>query len=203
MKSTIANPSPHPRGSAGPADYEHRSPRFALRAATAEAHARLDGMFSTFNLANKSDYVAFLRAQAPAFLAVEAALDAAAAERVIQGWESRRRSADLLSDLATLAAPAPSPCPLPIFSTDAAVLGAAYVLEGSRLGGAMLVRAVGPGFPTAFLTPGNPADWRAFISLLDERLSSEASLADAVSAALVVFAMFEQCARSQSGAAQP
>lgn len=202
MKSTISNPS-SPRDSGGPADFKRPSPRFALRAATAEAHARLDGMFSTFDLASKSDYVAFLQAQAPAFLAVEAALDAAVAERVIQGWESRRRSAALLSDLAALATIAPSPCTLPIFSTDAAVLGAAYVLEGSRLGGAVLIRAVGPGFPTAFLTPGNPADWRAFISLLDERLSSEASLADAVSAALVVFAMFEQCARSQSGAEQP
>jgi heme oxygenase len=202
VKSSLADPSSLGRSSSA-AGREPPSPRFGLRAATAEAHARLDSLFSTFNLARRTDYVAFLRAQAPAFLAVEAALDVASAERLIEGWASRRRSTALLSDLAILGAVAPFTVPLPHFSTDAEILGAAYVLEGSRLGGAMLVRAVAPGLPTAFLAPGNPADWRAFISLLDERLSSDASLADAISAALVVFALFEQSARSQSGADRP
>lgn len=201
MKSSVINPS-SPRRSLSAAHREPPSPRSALRAA-AEAHARLDGLLSTFDLARRPDYVALLLTQAPAFLAGEAALDVASTERVIKGWASRRRSAALLRDLAIRGLVASSAAPLPHFSTDAEVLGAAYVLEGSRLGGAMLVRAVGLGLPTACFAPGNPADWRAFISLIDERLSSDVSLADAISATLVVFALFEQCARSQSGADRP
>ena len=91
----------------------------------------------------------------------------------------------------------PAPASPPVFAGEAQVLGGLYVLEGSRLGGAMLIKTVSQGLPTAFLTPGNPADWRAFISLLEVRLSLDEILAEAVSAALAVFAMFEQSARTQ------
>jgi len=168
--------------------------RFALRAATGEAHERLDALYSAFDLGRSADYATFLLAHAPAFLAVEAALDAAGVELVVDGWASRRRSEALKADLTALDLPVPAPATSPSFDGAAAILGAAYVLEGSRLGGAMLVRKVGPGLPTAFLTPGNPSDWRAFISLLDERLSSEESLAAAASAALSVFNLFERSA---------
>jgi len=168
--------------------------RFALRAATGEAHDRLDALYSAFDLGRPADYATFLLSHAPAFLAVEAALDAAGAETVIDGWAGRRRSGALKADLTALDLRVPAPATFPALDGEAAILGAAYVLEGSRLGGAMLVRTVGHGLPTAFLTPGNPSDWRAFISRLDERLSSEESLADAASAALSVFTLFERSA---------
>lgn len=55
------------------------SARFALRAATSEAHERLDALFSRFDLGDRADYSEFLLAQAGAFLPVGAALDRAGA----------------------------------------------------------------------------------------------------------------------------
>ncbi len=168
-----------------------------MRGATAQAHEALDRLFSRFNLAKAEGYGAFLLAHAPAYIATERALDKAGAQHLIPGWRDRLRSASLLRDIAALGLTPPSPAPSPAFTNDAQLLGGLYVLEGSRLGGAMLVRRVAKGLPTAFLAPGNPADWRAFISLLDQRLSSAAVLADAISAAQAVFSLFERSARDK------
>jgi heme oxygenase (biliverdin-IX-beta and delta-forming) len=184
------------------ADRRPRSPRLALRAATAAAHARLDDLLSTLDLGHPAGYAAFLLSQAPAVAAVERALDEAGAARWLDDWPGRRRWPALVQDLAALGLAPPPAAPGPVLSGEAEVLGAAYVLEGSRLGGALLLRSVPAGLPAAFLRPGNPADWRAFVSLMDKRLSSDTRLADAVPAALAVFTLFEQCARSHLGAAR-
>lgn len=179
------------------------SARFALRAATAKAHETLDHAYSRFRLDRVDEYSAFLVAHAAAFLPVERALDDAGAAALSPGWAERRRSDALIGDLAALGLPAPDTLIAPTFDSPAQILGAAYVLEGSRLGGAMLLRTVGPGLPTSFLTPGNPADWRAFIALLDEKLSSAPLLEDAASSALAVFSLFERSARFRHGAYRP
>lgn len=155
---------------------------------------------SGFDLGRREGYAGFLLTQAAAFAAVEAELDRAGADGLIEGWTIRRRSDALRRDLEQLGLEFPASGPAPVLTTPAEVLGAAYVLEGSRLGGAMLIRTVGLGLPTAFLTPGSPEAWRAFVSLLDQRLVSEQSVARAVTAASAVFALFEQAARLQIGA---
>lgn len=168
--------------------------RFALRAATCEAHERLDARFSRFDLSRPGDYQAFLLAQAGAFLPMEAALDAAGAERVVADWTERRRAGALLADLAALGVPAPSPVAVPDLDSEAAILGAAYVLEGSRLGGAILLRRVPDYLPRAFLCAGNTGLWRAFVTELDQRLSSTAEIAAAAAAASSVFEAFASSA---------
>ena len=170
------------------------SARFALRAATSEAHERLDARFSRFDLAHPSDYQAFLLAQAGAFLPVEAALDATGAERIVPDWPQRRRAKALLADLAALGLVTPAPVAVPALNGEAAVLGAAYVLEGSRLGGAMLQRQVPDSLPKAFLCAGNPKLWRAFVTDLDQRLSSPTDIAAAAAAASSVFEAFASSA---------
>ena len=166
------------------------SARFALRSSTAESHARLDALFSTFDLADPLDYGLFLQAQASAFVPMEEALDAGGAARVVADWPARRRAPALSADLEALGLPMPPPVAVPELPTEAAILGALYVLEGSRLGGALLVRSVPEGLPKTFLTPGNPAAWRAFVTLLDQRLSSGAALAQASDAAASAFNAF-------------
>lgn len=170
------------------------SPRFALKAATAEAHQRLDDRFSTLDLAKRDDYAAFLMAQAGAFPPIEAALDRAGVESLVLDWPTRRRSAALLADLADLGLEPPPPAPAPPLSSEADSLGALYVLEGSRLGGALLIRTVPAGLPKSFLTPGNPAAWRAFVTILDERLSSQADIDAAARTATAVFKAFSSAA---------
>jgi len=176
------------------------SARFHLRAETAEAHERLDALFSRFHLANPSQYAQFLKAQAGAFMAVEAALDAAGAEAVVPDWPARRRSQALCDDMAALGEAVPAPLALPGIVGEPAILGALYVLEGSRLGGAMLVRTVPDASPKSFLTPGNPVLWRTFIAILDERLSSGDERAEAARSARAVFDLFATSARRVLGA---
>ena len=175
------------------------SARFALRSATAGDHERLDALFSRFDLTNRDGYGVFLLAQAGGFLGVEEALDRAGIADVVPDWPDRRRSNALVADLTALHLAVPTPSPAPSFFGEAAMLGGLYVLEGSRLGGAMLVRAVPDDLPKSFLSGGNPAAWRAFVHLLDQRLSSEPEVAAAARAAAGVFETFASSARRTLG----
>jgi heme oxygenase len=172
------------------------SPRFALRAATAAAHARVDSLYSRLDLSRPGDYGRFLASHAAAFIPIEEALAAAGADALIPSWSRRRRSKALLDDLTALGVTAPTSKPAPPFDDSAAVLGGLYVLEGSRLGGAVLVRGVAAGLPTAFLAPETTSSWRAVTTLLDARLATPFALAKATSAANAVFSVFEHCARA-------
>ena len=171
-------------------------PRWALRAATADAHARLDTLYSRLDLSRCGDYRRFLASHAAAFLPVEAGLARAGADDLVPGWSERRRGAALRADLAALGVTLPPTHAAPAFNDEGALLGGLYVLEGSRLGGAVLIRAVAAGAPTAFLRPETPPSWRAFTALLDLKLTSDASIDRAAAAANAVFAVFERCARA-------
>ncbi|KQS55600.1 hypothetical protein ASG17_05880 [Brevundimonas sp. Leaf363] len=176
------------------------SARFFLREATADAHARLDVLFSGFDLADRADYARFLKAQAGAFFGVEAALDKAGADVVLPDWPARRRSQALRDDLIALKEAVPEAMPEPLLPNPAAILGAAYVIEGSRLGGAMLVRTVADTAPISFLAPGNPLHWRSFVAILEKRLSSADERTEAARSASAVFDIFTASALRVLGA---
>lgn len=166
--------------------------RALLRAATAAEHDRVDRLFGALDLADPADYRRFLAAQAAAYLPVEAAIDAAGGARLLADWPARRRGALLRRDLAALAVPVPAPEPPPDLAGDAATLGAIYVLEGSRLGGALLRRGLPAGAPEAFLAaPQPPGGWRKLLELLDDCLYETARVESAVGAARRTFHCFE------------
>lgn len=176
------------------------SARFRLRAATHAAHERLDAHYSRFDLREPDDYGQFLRSHAAAFLPMETALLEAGAEELVPGWHESMRGEALLADLDAMELSVPPPVVSPAFATMPALLGGLYVLEGSRLGGAMLRRSVGPGLPTGFLTPGPTGAWRAFTERLDDRLRDDDDLASAARSAIQVFEIFERSARALAGA---
>lgn len=165
--------------------------RQALRAATGGSHARVDAAFSGFDLSDRAGYGRFLGAQAAAHLAVEAALEASGVEAVLPDWPRRRRADLLRGDLAALGLPAPPVEALAGFDGPAAVLGAVYVLEGSRLGGALLRRSVPAELPCAFLGASDPAAWRGLLAQLDAQVTSGNDVERATNAALRVFTLFE------------
>ncbi len=168
--------------------------RAALRSATADAHARVDAAFGSLDLASADGYRRFLAAQGAAFLPAEAALERHGVATVIPDWAERRRGDQLRADLGALGLTVPA-LPAPRFATPAALCGAAYVLEGSRLGGAMLVRGVPAGFPTSFLAaPATPGAWRALLDLLDTVVVDDTTRDEAIAAALAVFTLFESAA---------
>lgn len=179
------------------------SARFVLRQATAAAHERVDALFSHFDLTARDGYAAFLRGQAGAHLAVEAALDRAGAARVIADWPARRRADALKADLHALGVHTIDSVAPPSFAGEAGILGAAYVLEGSRLGGALLARSVPADLPTAFLTAGTAQLWRAFVSVLDDRLANASLIDEATAAALTTFAAYETSAQRALETARP
>jgi heme oxygenase len=168
------------------------SARAALRAATAEDHERVDRLFSAFYLGRKDDYRRFLLAQAAAFLPVEAELDRGGAAAIVADWESRRRGDLLRADLQELGAEAPDPIAAPPLPDAAARLGALYVLEGSRLGGAVLKRSLSGSVPRRFLTAAqHPGSWRKLLENLDMFLYRSDYLEAAAGTARRVFQNFE------------
>lgn len=168
------------------------SARSALRAGTAAEHDRVDRLFARFDLDREEDYRRFLLAQAAAFLPVEAALDAAGAAELVPDWTHRRRGNLLRADLSELGAGEPPPVAPPPLEDPAAQLGAIYVLEGSRLGGAVLKRGLAEAAPRRFLsTPQNPGSWRKLLETLDMFLYRSDRLEAALGAARGVFQSFE------------
>jgi heme oxygenase (biliverdin-IX-beta and delta-forming) len=172
----------------GVADLHTRAP--------GSAHDEVDALFSRLDLSSSAGYRAFLSAQARAHLSVEAALDRAGAERVFPDWAQRRRAALLRADLRELGID-PTPGVAPSLSDAAEIAGAAYVIEGSRLGGVLLRRSVGDRLPTRFLSaPAEPGAWRALLLRLDVVLADDRDLARAVAAARAVFARFAEAGRA-------
>ena len=171
------------------------SARQALRAATAAEHDRVDALFSAFDLGDEGDYGRFLAAQAAAFLPVEAALDEAGAAEALPCWPERLRGALLVEDLAAMGAPPAAPVAPPPFGDEAALLGGIYVLEGSRLGGAVLRRSLPAHLPQSFLAAPQPRGaWAKLLAKLDTRLNGERELISAVTSAKRVFACFAAAA---------
>lgn len=114
--------------------------RTTLKEATAANHARLDAQLGAFDLHDLAGYRRFLEASAAALLPLEAAL-VAAGVRDILDWDRHARSRAILADLAAVGG-AVVPLDQPALSGRPALLGTLYVVEGSRLGAAYLLKHV-------------------------------------------------------------
>jgi len=170
--------------------------RWKLRAATADAHERVDRVFSAFDLSTREGYGAFLQAQAQALLPLERALDAGAGPALALDWPDRRRGTALLADLANLGLDVPSGETVAPIGDEAEALGTLYVLEGSRLGGILLKRSLPEGFPAAFLAEAPSHRWQALLAGLEAALPTAALLARAITAAEQAFRRFELSGQS-------
>jgi heme oxygenase len=170
----------------------------AIRAGTAEDHERLDHLFEAFDLGDRASYGRFLTAHARALPPVEAALDAADAGRWIPGWADRRRTASIFADLAALGLAPPPPADFPPLADDAECWGAAYVVEGSRLGGTLLARRVVAGLPRSYLAATQvKGAWAAFVAAMDAALGSAERTGRAIDAARRTFNLFAVAGREQ------
>jgi len=116
--------------------------RQRLKAATATAHHALDERLSGFDLTTTAHYRRFLQASAAALLPLETALEQAGVGKLVDDWAQRRRTPAITADLADLSGMV-APMRLTSRSLDRSfVFGTLYVLEGSRLGAAYLLRIV-------------------------------------------------------------
>lgn len=174
------------------------SARALLREETREAHERLDAHFSRYDLADRDNYAAFLTAHAAAFMPIEEALTEAGAARLFPEWPSMVRARWLESDLDALGLPTPDPITPPRFETDADICGGAYVLEGSRLGGSVLRKAVGRGLPHAYLDHDPALRWPQFVAEIERLLQKDVDRVRAVASANAVFECFLRAAMAAS-----
>lgn len=152
----------------------HTGLRWHLRQQTRSRHDEADALGSAHDLGTRGGYCGFLRAHARALPALEAACDAAGLATLLPDWPRRRRAAALAADLAALGLAAPDSPPLAFAGVEEA-LGAAYVLEGSRLGNALLLRRARAlpeaGGATAYLAhESGTGGWPAFLGLLEQAL---------------------------------
>lgn len=169
--------------------------RSILRSETRRDHERVDAIFSKLDLADPLQYRRFLAAQAGPFLAVEEALDRAGIGKLVEDWPARRRSIFLQADLDELGLSATAETP-PSLPDTASQLGALYVLEGSRLGGAVLKRDLPLSSPRRFLDAKAPkGSWPKLLEILEEHLYGSERIGLAVEAAKAVFARFEAAGR--------
>jgi heme oxygenase (biliverdin-IX-beta and delta-forming) len=174
--------------------------REKLKQSTAAAHRQLDGTFSGFDLTSASGYRRFLEASAAALLPLEAALERAGVETILPDWPERVRSKAIAADLAVLGGQARPLCAVKPLSRNA-VLGATYVLEGSRLGAKYLMRAIAEhGDPLILAATnylghgaGQPL-WRTFLARLESEPVTPADEAEVIRGAHHAFAMFSEAA---------
>lgn len=170
--------------------------RFALKKATDEVHGQLDGLLSKLNLADRADYSIFLLIQARVIPALERAMDSFGMAAVVEDWDDHRRAGLLESDLERLGCPMPEPLEIPPLDSVPKAVGAAYVMEGSRLGGQILRKSVGRGMPSSFLFPNSHrAAWPALVAALNDNLRFQPLLDEATEAARLTFGLFLEAAR--------
>jgi heme oxygenase len=169
--------------------------RFQLKAATDDLHDELDRTMSRLDLARADDYRRFLIFHGRTVPAVESALDAHGLGKVLDGWPLSRRTNAIAADLSALGEPMPPPAPAPAIDGVGALLGTAYVLEGSRLGGQVLVERVGGGLPVEFLGSADAGVWARLVAALDHCLYSDPLIGEAKDAARRCFTLFLNVAR--------
>lgn len=168
-----------------------------LRAATADLHAEVDARFSGPFDADENAYSAFLTALARVVGPLERALEQGGVARLVSDWPLRRRADALDRDLALLGISMPTASTIDVTRDEARLFGRLYVLEGSRLGGRLLVkRARENADPrvraaTNYLGHGEAADlWRGFLQRLEGSEAVAASPARTMLGAREAFALF-------------
>jgi heme oxygenase (biliverdin-IX-beta and delta-forming) len=174
------------------------SVRDVLRTATANIHERLDGAAAGYSLQRRTDYGRFLMAHAAALLPLEQELEQAGIAAILPDWLERRRSAALGADLRALDLGF-APLGAPLLGSHAAALGAAYVLEGSRLGARVLLLRVESCTDhvvlgaTRYLRHGEGKRlWQSFLALLEAAPGLRQHADAAVAGAEAAFLLFER-----------
>lgn len=146
-----------------------------LRAATRARHAALD---AAVQLTDRGAYQRFLAGTFAAVSALEPAL-ADALPALFTVDRTPALAADL-AELEVVATPAPVVAP---FASSSAALGAAYVLEGSALGGLVLAERVAAWTTaTRYLRlrgKGTAARWTSFLPHLEHAADRDACCAAA------------------------
>lgn len=170
--------------------------RHILREATHHSHERLDGVMSRLDLSQRVGYATFIAVHAALLDPLERAMEAAGVADLLPDWPERTRRAAIAADARALGLDV-APVELPdLDMTPAGLAGLLYVLEGSRLGNAMLVREArraSEPLPVAFMEHGQGNSlWPGFVKWLEALPLDAAAEASATGSALALFALYQR-----------
>lgn len=176
-----------------------------LRRVTRPWHETVEDAFAPFDLATPAGLGGFLARQAAAVLPLEWALERAGIADQVPDWAARRRSRALMEDLGTLSLAVPAGLRPFAVPSGAHALGSLYVLEGSKLGGRVLLRRAAASSDarvqaaTRFLGHHAPGEWRRFVTCLEA--AGRDGMADLRAGAEAAFALFAAAAAGDSAEA--
>lgn len=177
-----------------------------LRLATAEMHKAVERKTPFFDPAfDRMAYVRWLDVMHPFYAAVDAAVRESGFGRA-SGWDYRPRCGLIETDLMHLATRGPAEVrgsigllqPVAALRTVGEVAGMLYVIEGSSLGGQVLLKVLGraagvtASAGASFFSPhgDDPRPrWGAYIELLGRSCTDSGSVQDAVRGATVAFSV--------------
>lgn len=188
--------------------YGRRGLRRVLREATAEAHAEVDGAFENLKWDQPGGYSRLLKTHGRVVPDLESAVSRSILPSSLGDWSARLRSKALRSDMAFLGVrpparrgrsagePTVAASQTPDFTQ---AVGIAYALEGSRLGGQIVLRRLRergalPGLQaTRFLRHGEGRDfWRSFTAWLASLEFTGEDVDGAIAGAMQVFASYRE-----------
>lgn len=180
------------------------SAAFVLRDATQGVHCLVEAIPLMQALGqgrvDRDAYALILRRHHALLAGFEAQLGDWLGTLVGIGWQYRRRVPALREDLRMLGQQPQAPIQLPAASNDAARWGMLYVIEGAQLGGRMIARSLRkqqPALADALryfeLADDDPAGWRRFQAVLNQRLDTPSARDAAIDGAQAMFAHFHTC----------
>lgn len=151
------------RASRGPVVHDR------IRQETRAEHERVDAAYAGYDLSTRPGYIKFLQAHRKALWRLEPSW------RPVDRAEFTDLAANLDADLDELSARPARP------ETVACLdgLAVAYVMRGSRLGGAILRRRIGRGLPGRYMHLPMTLSWPEFTRQLDQVSLDDAIIADA------------------------
>ncbi len=169
--------------------------RNILREATHASHERLDAVMSRLELSQRDGYASFIAVHAAILDPLEQAMEEAGVATLLPDWPARTRRAAIAEDARALGLDV-APVELPeLDMTPAGLAGLLYVLEGSRLGNAMLVREArraSEPLPVAFMEHGHGNSlWPVFVKWLDTLPLDAPAEAAATGSALGLFGLYQ------------
>jgi len=176
--------------------------RNILKDATTADHRRLDAGLGALPLDTADGYRRFLEINATALLPLESALADAGVRRLLPDWDLRIRTDAIMGDLAALGG-ASRHLSVDALPNRAAMLGTLYVLEGSRLGAAYLLKSLARSNDplvsgnTRYLRHGAGRHfWASFLDVLENHETIDAD--DVARSARRTFDLFAETVRGLS-----
>jgi heme oxygenase len=172
-----------------------------LKLATAAAHSNLECVLAKRGYFDgREEYIHYLQRSLAFQDEAERALDIPMTVEAVPDWNERRRAHLARADLATLGAPERhfphSSGRLPRLASSEDVLGMVYVLEGSTLGGAYLLKQLAPlgitashgGSHLASYGSNRGKMWQRFLFTLEEAHARRIRAESIAAAAIATFA---------------